>query len=79
MGRGPDDLLSTGAPGGTAEKRDDAGNLIQRRYYDAKGQARKNIDWGHDHSGDGDPHAHDWDWSKKPARQGPRPLEPGEA
>jgi hypothetical protein len=78
MGRSPDDLPSHGPPGSRAEKKDDAGNVIQRRYYDSGGRAEKNIDWGHDHQGDGDPHAHDWDWSKQPARQAPRPLAPGE-
>ena len=78
MARVPDDLPSNGVPGSTAEKKDESGEVIQRRFYDPDGKAEKNIDWGHDHLGDGEPHAHDWDWSKKPARQRPRPLNPGE-
>jgi hypothetical protein len=78
MGRSPDDLPSNGTRGGTVEKKDGGGNVIQRRHYDSIGQAEKNIDWGHDYEGVGDPHAHDWDWSKKPARQRARALKPGE-
>jgi hypothetical protein len=78
MGRGPDDLPSSGTPGGTAEKKDSTGNVIQRRYYGPDGRAEKNVDYGHDFEGVGDPHAHDWDWTKRPARQRARALKPGE-
>jgi len=78
VGRGPKDLPSTGPAGGTKEKLDEDGKIIQRRFYGADGRAEKNIDYGHDHTGVGDPHAHDWDWSKNPPRQAPRPLKSGE-
>jgi hypothetical protein len=73
------DLPSHGPPGGTAEKKEAAGNVIQRRYYGPDGRAQKNIEYGHDHTGVGDPHAHDWDWTQpKKKRQPPRALQPGE-
>ena len=78
MPRGPRDLPSSGTPNGTAEKLDDLGNVVQKRFYATDGRAAKNIDYGHDHAGVGDPHAHDWDWSKTPPRQPPRALNPGE-
>ncbi len=78
MPRSPKDLPAKGTPGSTAEKGDAAGNVIQRRYYGADGRARKNIDYGHDHTGVGDPHVHDWDWAKTPPRQPARALNPGE-
>lgn len=44
---------------------DSEGNLKQRRYYDSKERADKDIDYAH---GNGDnshtfPHEHTWDWS----------------
>ena len=73
------DLPSTGPPNGTAEKEDVDGNVIQRRHFGPDGRAVKNIDFGHDHTGDGDPHAHDWDWTQpKKKRLPPRSLKPGE-
>jgi hypothetical protein len=78
MGRSTDDLPSRGTPGGTAEKLDGRGKVIQRRSFGPDGRAAKNIDYGHDHTGIGDPHAHDWDWSKPAPRQPPRALKPGE-
>jgi hypothetical protein len=73
------DLPSQGPPGGTLEKKDGQGNVIQRRHYGPDGRAVKNVDYGHDHTGVGDPHAHDWDWTQpKRKRQPPRALQPGE-
>ncbi len=77
MMRSPQDLPMLGPPNGTRNKVV-SGKTIQIRHYGSDGRATKNIDYGHDHTGAGDPHAHDWDWSKKPARQGARRLEPGE-
>jgi hypothetical protein len=78
MSRSPKDLPARGAPNTVVEKTDAAGNVVQKRSYGADGQAKKNIDYGHDHAGVGDPHAHDWDWTKTPPRQPPRALDPGE-
>jgi hypothetical protein len=79
MPRSSNDLPSSGSPNSTAEKKDSAGNIIQRRYYGPDGRAQKNIDYGHDHTGMGDPHAHDWDWTlPKKKRRPPRALKPGE-
>jgi hypothetical protein len=78
MARSSNDLPSTRVPGSTAEKRDETGKLIQKRYYGKDGRATKNIDYGHDYTGVGDPHAHDWDWTKTPPRQPPRTLKSGE-
>ena len=72
------DLPATGKADTTVEKKDDKGNVIQRRTYDKDGRAEKNVDYGHDHTGVGDPHAHDWDWTKVPPRQPPRSLKSGE-
>jgi hypothetical protein len=71
-------LPANGPPNASAEKLDDAGDLLQRRFYGSDGRAEKGVDYGHDHTGVGDPHAHDWDWSKVPPRQPPRALKPGE-
>ncbi|MBK9694522.1 MAG: hypothetical protein IPO76_03890 [Elusimicrobia bacterium] len=51
----------------------------QIRDYDNLGNARKDIDFGHDH-GAGDPHAHDWDWNdlENPMRGPGRPIGPGD-
>lgn len=76
--RSANDLPAQGAPGTTVEKKDANGNVIQKRTYGQDGNAEKNIDFGHDHTGVGDPHCHDWDWSKSPPRQAPRGLKPGE-
>ena len=78
MGRSQQDLPSRGTPGGSAEKRDGNGNLLQVRYYGDDGRAQKDVDYGHDHTGAGDPHVHDWDWTKTPPRQQPRPPKAGE-
>jgi hypothetical protein len=78
MARDPTDLPASGTPGAVAEKKDQGGNVLQRRYYGTDGRAVKDIDFGHDHTGAGDPHAHDWDWTKNPPRQPPRALLPGE-
>ncbi|HJT35715.1 MAG TPA: hypothetical protein VJ783_27045 [Pirellulales bacterium] len=78
MARRSNDLPASAAPKGIVEKRDAAGNLLQKRFYGPDGRAVKNIDHGHDHTGVGDPHAHDWDWTKVPPRQSPRALKPGE-
>ncbi len=78
MGRSVDDLPSLGPPGGFLVKKSEAGEVIQRRTFDADGRAAKDIDFDHDYEGVGRPHAHDWDWSKRRVRQRARPLGPGE-
>jgi hypothetical protein len=61
----PTDLPTVGSPNTSREKRDQKGNVIQRRYYGGDGRAVINIDYDHDH-GAGRPHAHDWDWTQDP-------------
>jgi hypothetical protein len=78
MSRSPHDLPSRGPNGGHLEKKNDKGDVVQRRYYDASGKAEKNIDYDHDYEGVGVPHAHDWDWTKLRPRQRARALKPGE-
>lgn len=79
MARSSGDLPSHGPPDSIAEKKDEHGNIVQRRHYGSDGRALKNIDYGHDHTGIGDPHAHDWDWNQpKEKRLLPRTLQPGE-
>jgi hypothetical protein len=72
------DLPARGKPNSSAA-RDNGRGKGQIRDYDAEGRAKTDYDFGHDHTGDGDPHAHDWDWTKDPARQKPRPIQPGES
>jgi hypothetical protein len=68
------DLPTKGSPNSSRERRDEQGNIAQRRYYDGDGKAIVNIDYDHDH-GAGKPHAHDWDWSQDPPIRLPgRPL-----
>jgi hypothetical protein len=71
------DLPAKGKPN-SSDARDHGEGKGQIRDYGADGRAKTDYDFGHDHTGVGDPHAHDWDWSKKPPRQPPRPLFPGE-
>jgi hypothetical protein len=59
------DLPTTGNPNTSREKRDENGQVIQRRYYGKDGKAIINIDYDHDH-GAGTPHGHDWDWEQDP-------------
>lgn len=42
-------LPATGIPNTSAVLRDNKGNIIQRRFYDGRGQAVKDIDFDHDH------------------------------
>jgi hypothetical protein len=77
MSRSVQDLPANGPINGT-RKKPAHGKTIQIRHYGPDGRAKKNIDFGHDHGGQGDPHAQDWDWSKNPPRQKARAILPGE-
>lgn len=49
------------------------GKVVQRRYYDAKGQADVDIDYDHS-NGDGThtfPHRHKWTWKDGKGTRGP--------
>ena len=46
------------------------------RFFDGKGNARLDIDFGHDH-GAGDPHAHWWDWNSESPRGPGVPIPAG--
>lgn len=59
------ELPTTGSPNSSTERRNEKGEIVQRRHYGADGPAIINIDFDHDH-GAGQPHAHDWDWSQDP-------------
>jgi len=63
-----DDLPTTGNPNTSRVKRDNKGNIIQRRFYGPDGKAIKNVD-REAHHGHPSPHIHDWDWAKDPPRQ----------
>jgi hypothetical protein len=78
MSRGPKDLPSRGPSEGHLDKKNDQGEVIQRRFYDVDGKAEKNIDYDHDYEGVGVPHAHDWDWTKPRPRQRARAVKPEE-
>ena len=59
-----------GPPNGSIDLYDEAGNLLQRRFYDESGNALLDVDFIHG-NGDGThvfPHFHDWDWTQKPPR-----------
>ena len=59
------ELPAMGNPNSSKERRDENGNIIQRRYYGGDGRAIININYDHDH-GSGKPHAHDWEWTQDP-------------
>ena len=62
------DLPTTANPNTSRVRRDEKGNIIQRRFYGADGKAIKNVD-REAHHGAPNPHIHDWDWTKDPPRQ----------
>ncbi|MBS2773255.1 hypothetical protein KFV09_17485, partial [Anoxybacillus rupiensis] len=66
---------------GSLTLRDKKGKVIQRRYYDSAGRAKKDMDYS-DHGNPKHhpwgPHRHKWKWDgKKPKRGGAEPMNKG--
>ena len=71
-------LTTRGIPNSTQEIYNEDGSVKQRRYYDEKGKAKKDIDYNHGGKHKF-PHIHDWDWEKeKSSRQKARDPKEGE-
>ena len=62
------DLPTTASPNTSRVRRNENGDIIQRRFYGPDGRAIKNVD-REAHHGAPNPHIHDWDWTKDPPRQ----------
>lgn len=71
-------LPKTGEPNSIGKIYNEDGSVKQRRYYDEKGKAKKDIDYNHGGKHKF-PHIHDWDWEKeKSSRQKARDPKEGE-
>ncbi|BBW97115.1 DNRLRE domain-containing protein [Geobacillus sp. FSL W8-0032] len=74
-------LPLTGPRKGSLTLRDEKGKVIQRRYYDSAGRAKKDMDYS-DHGNPKHhpwgPHRHKWKWDgKKPKRGKAEPMNKG--
>ena len=68
-----------GKPNSTQETYNKDGSLKQRRQFDEKGQAKKDIDYNYGGSRHEFPHVHDWKWKDgKGNRDDPRKPKKGE-
>ncbi|WP_128738862.1 hypothetical protein [Geobacillus thermopakistaniensis] len=66
-------LPLTGPRKGSLTLRDEKGKVIQRRYYDSAGRAKKDMDYS-DHGNPKHhpwgPHRHKWKWDEKKLKEG---------